>query len=102
MNQFLIKNEMLLTGQAAPFTGEFVNISRSRETTFTVYCSGQGEVKLQYESPFFAEQGVNFYSFDGLNTTGHVSPAFLTSPVTKVRAVSEGTGRFWASATIQN
>ena len=102
MNQSFIKNELLLTGQASPFIGEFVNIAQCREATFTVYCSGEGSVKLQYESPFFANQGVDFYSFENLKTTGHVPPAYLTSPLTKVRAISQGTGRFWVAATIQN
>jgi hypothetical protein len=102
MNQFLIKNEFLLTGQAAPFTGEFVNVARSRETTFTVYSEGSGSVRLQYKSPFFNDKGVDFYSFNSLSGTGHAVPAFLTSPVMQVRAISEGTGNFWAAATIQN
>jgi hypothetical protein len=101
MDHFLIQTKLLLTGQQAPFTGESVNIARARDTGFTVYSSGVGSVTLQYKSPFFEDSWVNFYSFTGLST-GYAEPAYLTTPMVEVRAVSSGNGKFWAGLTAQN
>ena len=101
MNHFFIQTKLLLTGQAAPFTGEAVSMARSRDAAFTAYCSGQGTVTLQYESPFFANNWVDFYSFTGMST-GYSVPAYLTTPVTNVRAKCSGNGSFWCGFTAQN
>jgi hypothetical protein len=101
MNHFFIQTKLLLTGQQAPFTGEAVNMARSRDAAFTVFSSGQGSVFLQYKSPFFENEWVNFYSFSDLNS-GYALPAYLTTPVTEVRAVSSGSGAFWCGFTAQN
>ena len=101
MNHFYIQTKHLLTGQEAPFTGEFLNIAKSRDACFTVFSSGEGSVSLEYKSPFFENDGVPFYSFTGLST-GYSSPAYLTSPIEQVRAISNGTGNFWVAITIQN
>lgn len=101
MNHYLIQNKFLLTGQNAPFTGQFVSIAKSREACFHVYSSGEGSIFLQYKSPFFENQGVDFYSFTNLKT-GHSSPAKLDTPLESVRAVASGNGRFWVAATLQN
>jgi hypothetical protein len=93
--------KLLLSGQNAPFTGEAKEILLSREARFTVYASGQGSVSLQYKSPFFENSWVDFYDFDGL-TTGYAKPAYLTTPMTEIRAVSKGSGKYWASVTFQN
>lgn len=100
----LFKTLLLLTGQSAPFTGEWQNSSSSRDALYTVYASGSGSIILQYKNPFgFTNDldGIPFYSFSGL-TNGYANPAYSTSPMNDVRAVANGSGQFWASATIQN
>lgn len=102
MNHFYIQTKTLLTGQAAPFTGESQTIARSRDAGFTVYSSGVGGVvHLQYSSPFFENDWVNFYTFQGL-TSGYADAVYLTTPMTQIRAISEGTGNFWVAFTAQN
>jgi hypothetical protein len=101
MNQFFIQTKLLLSGQAAPFTGSVENMARSRDAAFTVYSSGSGIVKLQYNSPFFENEWVDFYQFTGLRT-GYSTPAYLTTPMINVRAISSGIGNFWVSFTAQN
>ena len=101
MNQFLIQSKTLLSGQEAPFIGQPQNIARFRDAGFTVYSSGQGSVLLQYKSPIFENDWVDFYKFGGL-TTGYAEPAYLTTPLTEVRAVSSGNGKFWCAFTAQN
>jgi hypothetical protein len=94
----------LLTGQPAPFTGQWMNAASSRDSLFTVFGSGNGSVALQYKNAFgFPEPnlGVPFYTFTGV-TTGYMTPAFSTSPFNEIRAIASGVGNFWASATIQN
>ena len=77
-------------------------MSRSRDAAFTAYASGLGgSVILQYKSPFFENDWVNFYSFAGMQT-GYAPPAYLTTPITEVRAVASGNGRFWCGFTAQN
>jgi len=101
MDHFFIQTKLLLTGQQAPFTGESFNIARSREAAFTAYCSGQGSINLQYKSPFFQNDWVDFYSFTGLKT-GYAVPVHLTTPITHVRALCSGNGEFWCGITVQN
>ena len=101
MDHYLIQTKILLSGQNAPFTGESVNIARSRDAGFTVYSSGAGSVQLQYKSPFFEDSWVNFYSFTGL-ATGYATPVYLTTPMVEIRAVANGNGKFWAGLTAQN
>lgn len=91
----------LLTGQSAPSNGEPQSIAFGRDACFTIYSSGQGSVQLQYESPFFQNQWVKFYEFDTL-TTGYSVPAYLTTPMNKIRATCQGSGKFWAAVTYQN
>ena len=101
MDHFFIQTKLLLTGQPAPFTGESLNMARSRDAAFTAYASGNGSITLQYKSPFFENDWVNFYSFTGLSN-GYALPAYLTTPVTEVRAISSGNGSFWCGFTAQN
>jgi hypothetical protein len=104
MNQFFIGSHILASGQGGGFTGDFKNISRGRNCLFTVYASGAGAgsiVNLEYESPFFEDDGVQFYQFSGLSD-GYATPAFLTSPMKHVRVVTEGPGTFWVDVTYQN
>ena len=101
MNHFLIQSKFLLSGQNAPFTGEPQSIARFRDAGFTVYSSGNGAVTLQYSSPIFEKDWVDFYTFSAL-TTGYAEPAYLTTPLTQVRAISSGNGKFWCAFTAQN
>lgn len=101
MDHFFIQTKLLLSGNQAPFTGESVNMARSRDAAFTAYSSGQGSITLQYESPFFKDDWVDFYSFTGMST-GYALPAYLTTPVTHVRAKCSGNGLFWCAFTAQN
>jgi hypothetical protein len=101
MNNFLMGTKYLLTGQSAPAIGEPQSIALSRDAGFTIYSSGQGSVKLQYKSPFFQNDWVDFYEFKTL-TTGYAVPAYLTTPMNEIRAVCAGTGKYWAAVTYQN
>jgi hypothetical protein len=104
MNQFFIGTHELASNQPGGFTGEFKNISRGRNCLFTLYCSGASSnsaVALEYQSPFFESDGVEFYKFSGL-ADGYAQPLFLNSPVKNVRAVTSGDGSFWASVDYQN
>lgn len=102
MNNLFIKTEILLDAVLAPSTGSWVNTAKARNILFTAYGSGVGSnIILQYTSPFFASQGVTFYTFSGL-TTGYANPALLNSPMTQIRAIASGTGTCWAAATLQN
>ena len=91
----------LLNGEAAPFTGSWVPMARSRDSLYSTYSNGSGSVKLQYESPFFAGEGIEFYDIS-IASSGYGTPTFSTSPMAHVRAVAEGTGNFWCSITQQN
>lgn len=101
MNSFFMGTKLLLSGQSAPFTGDGQFMQLARDARFTVYSSGQGSVSLQYKSPFFENDWVNFYDFDTL-TTGYAQPAYLTTPMTEIRAVSKGSGKYWVAVTFQN
>jgi hypothetical protein len=106
MNSLYFSNLILMDGQEAPYTGVWVNAASSRDTLFTIYCSGNGSVDFQYKVPFSnlpsdAPDYVTFHSVSG-NSNGYIDPAFSTSPMNEIRAVSYGAGRFWVSATVQN
>ena len=102
MNQFFIQTKLLLSGQCAPFTGEAINMARSRDAAFTAYTNlDGGSICLQYESPFFKDDWVSFYSFDSMKS-GYASPVYLSTPVTRVRAIASGVGNFWCGFTAQN
>jgi hypothetical protein len=91
----------LLTGQAAPFTGQWVEMGRSRENLFSAFGTASGTIRLQYRSPFFIEQGVPFYDIV-LSGSGHAVPVFSTSPMELVRAISVGSGAYWCAVSQQN
>lgn len=91
----------LLTGQSAPFTGDWANVGRSRENLFTAFGTSSGTIKLEYRSPFFIEQGVSFYDI-ALSGSGYAQPVFSTSPMGEVRAISSGNGNYWCAMTQQN
>ena len=91
----------LLTGQQAPFTGQWAEIGRSRENLFTAFGNASGTITLQYKSPFFITQGIPFYDIV-LSGSGYATPAFSSSPMGEVRAVSSGSSRYWCAITQQN
>jgi hypothetical protein len=91
----------LLTGQQAPFTGQWAEIGRSRENLFTAFGNASGTIRLQYKSPFFIDQGIPFYDIV-LSGSGYATPAFSSSPMGEVRAVSSGSSRYWCAITQQN
>ena len=91
----------LLTGQSAPFTGDWANVGRSRENLYSAFGNTSGTITLQYRSPFFIEQGISFYNIE-LSGSGYATPAFSTSPMGEVRAISSGTGNYWCAMTQQN
>jgi hypothetical protein len=100
----LFKTLSLLTGQSAPFTGTWQNSASSRDALYSAYTNGSGSVTLQYKNPFGFEnelEGIPFYSFSGM-TSGYSLPAYSTSPMNDVRAISAGSGQFWVATTIQN
>lgn len=103
MNSFLFKPDLLLSGQSGPVTGERINISRARDAAFTVFYSGNSpaSVTLQYQSPFFQNDFIDFYRFNNL-ISGYATPAYMTTPFGVIRAVASGNGAFWAAVTYQN
>ena len=100
MSDLYFNTAMLLNAKAAPFTGEWVPIGRSRDNLFTFYTNGSGTINLQYKSPFF-DEGVNFYSVN-ITGSGYADPTYSTSPMGEVRAICQGNGNFWAAITQQN
>jgi hypothetical protein len=103
MNSFLIQSKLLLTGQSGPSTGESVEIARLREANLVSYYNGNnvGNVILQYKSPFFENDWVTFYDF-GVLASGYSDTAFLTTPMSEIRAVCSGSGQFWCACLGQN
>lgn len=100
MDSLFFANTLLLTGQSAPFTGEWINMAKTRETLYSAYSLGTGAVSLEYQSPFFPTDGIQFYSLP--ISGGYSTPAFSTSPMAKVRAISSGNGAFYCAMTSQN
>jgi hypothetical protein len=93
--------KMLLTGQSAPYTGEWVGMGRSRDNLFTAYGTSSGSIALQYFSPFFINDGVPFYTIQ-ISGSGYATPAYSTSPMEQVRAICSGTGTYWVAVAEQN
>jgi hypothetical protein len=96
-----IQTKLLLSGQAAPFVGDSEDIAVFRQCYFTAYSDGTGSLSLQYKSPFFEDDWVNFYTFN-FSESGYADGAFLDTPMESVRAISSGDGSFWAAFTAQN
>jgi hypothetical protein len=115
MNASYIGSVVLATGQSVPFTGSWVDVSEARNAMLVVFGSGvtsniavtlQADNVLKSYNPIFdtdgASEGVPFYTFSQV-TNGYSSPAFLDSPIAKIRAVAtSGTGQVFAFANIQN
>ena len=101
MESLFFKNSLLLNGDVAPATGAWVNIAKGRDALYSFYMSGSGAVTLQYQSPFFANDGIPFYTITG-NGTGYLSSSYSASPMVEVRAVASGSGSFWSSVTSEN
>jgi hypothetical protein len=91
----------LLTGQQAPFTGAWELTARSRDFLYSFYTNGSGNITLQYQSPFFENDGINFYNIN-LAGSGYGDSSYSTSPVSHVRAICSGSGRFYCALTQQN
>jgi hypothetical protein len=114
MNLFFSSINLLsgveLSAPGASVTGEWHNTARSREFLFTVYNSGAAgaTVTLQYKSPFFNNEGVDFLIFSGLSPDTYSQPVYATSPFSEIRAVAtagsgqSGVGTVFAAATLQN
>lgn len=101
MNNLLVKDQLLLDGVTPPYTGEFVDISRIKNSAFISYISGNGTVSLQFESPFFPGSGVTFCQTN-LIINNHSNMVSLDTPIKKVRAICSGNGKIWAGIFGQN
>ena len=117
MNASFIGSKFLATGQSAPFTGDWVNVTDGRRGMLVVLGSGitntfgatiQSKTALNNTSsaPEFADGGVysavNVVSFTGVNN-GYSAPAFLEMPVVSLRiAVPTGSGKVYSYITYQN
>lgn len=111
MNSFLHHTKYLATGQSAPFTGEWVNVSLSRNAFVVIYSSGdavdavlQAKTELNQE-PIFLENGeaeaVNFYTIT--NVSGYADPVFIDSPISNIRlTVLSGSAPVFGYITYQN
>lgn len=100
MSSLYFNTSILLDGESAPFTGDWVSIGRSRDNLFTFYTNGTGNITLEYKSPFF-DDGVDFYSVD-MSGAGYSDPSYSTSPMSEIRAICSGNGQFWSAITTQN
>jgi hypothetical protein len=112
MNSSLIKTEYLATGQAAPFTGDWVNTALCKEGLVVIYASGssvninlQGKTELN-QAPIFLNGGsasaVSFYTATGIGA-GYGAPIFFDSPFANIRlAVTAGSAPVFAYITYQN
>lgn len=112
MNPSLIKTEYLATGQAAPFTGQWVNTSLCKNGFIVVYASGSSvDIDLQAktelnQNPMFLEGGsanaVSFYTATGIGA-GYGDPIFFDSPISNIRlAAINGNAPVFAYITYQN
>ncbi len=95
-----------MSGQSAPYTGQYAKVGEARKMLFTVRASGQNAnsaLILSYPSPFgaFPNENIPFYTFSGMST-GNNTSVFLESPINKVRAESTGIGQFWVHAWMSN
>lgn len=105
MNQFLFRSHNLLTGQAAPFTGDSVPAAQARSMsayiqTFNV--SGNVNVKLGYVNPVASTGYILVYSGNfANNTTSHIALTGL--PLPNIAAIVDGvTGRAYVTLFQQN
>ena len=112
MNSSLIKTEYLATGQAAPFTGNWVNTALCKEGIIVVYSSGsrvnmylQGKTELNQASIFLSggsANAVSFYTATGVGS-GYAAPIFFDSPFANIRlAATSGNAPVFAYITYQN
>lgn len=115
MNNTFIGSKILATGQSAPFTGSWVNVTDARNALFVVFGSGvvstvpvkiQAKTELLGLDPAFnpsgSQEGVDFYTFNAVGN-GYASPAFLDSPVSQVRLVApSGTAQIFGYVSWQN
>jgi hypothetical protein len=112
MNPSLIKTEYLATGQAAPFTGNWVNTALCKNGFIVIYASGSSvSINLQAktelnQAPIFLDGGsanaVSFYTATGVGA-GYGSPIFLDSPIANIRlAATAGNAPVFAYITYQN
>jgi hypothetical protein len=103
----------LATGQATPFTGEWVNVSAARNIMLVVYGNRTGVVPVDLQtrtalsgSPVFgvggAAEGVDLYEFTSVGS-GYAPTAFMDSPVSHIRLYSNVSGNnIWGYASLQN
>lgn len=107
MNSFLIKTQVLATGQTLPFTGEWIGTALCKNGLIVTYSSGSSiSTSLQGRSlipnlPAGIPDSYTFYTQSGL-TTGYADPIFFDSPITEVRMVGNGNGQIWSYLTFQN
>lgn len=112
MNPSLIKTEFLATGQAAPFTGEWINTALCKNGFIVIYSSGSSvNVALQAKtelkqgaifSPGGAAEAVTFYTATGVGA-GYGDPIFFDSPIANIRlAATAGNAPVFAYITYQN
>ena len=113
MNSFLIKTDLLATGQSIPFTGIWTNTALGRNALIVAYVSGvpttinlQGKSLIDGNEPIFADGGSadNYVFYSASGVSGYMSPAFLDSPIPQIRMAVSATGasRVWAYVTYQN
>jgi hypothetical protein len=112
MNPSLIKTEYLATGQAAPFTGQWVNTALCKNGFIVVYASGssvdinlQAKTELNQNDMFLAggsAEALSFYSATGIGA-GYGDPIFFDSPIANIRlAATNGSAPIFAYITYQN
>ncbi len=107
MNSFLIKTQLLATGQVAPFTGEWINTALCKNGLVVTYSSGSNiTTSLEGRSlvpnlPEGAPSSFTFYTQSGLST-GYADPIFFDSPISEVRMLANGDGQVWSYLTFQN
>jgi len=109
---------ILATGQSVPFTGNWLDITQSRNTLIIAFASGSATtgtaINVQTSAAYYlgaynpsfqigsGNEGVTIYSFTGI-TPGYQPPALVSAPITSIRLVATGgSGTVFSYALLQN
>jgi len=107
MNQFFFKTHQLMSGQATPYTGNYVLNSLARKASLDVRASGTNgtnpTIKLFTLSPFDGSD-IEYFS-KTINSDGYYHFEVTGLPAPHSKAGSQGvtnSGTFWVALHQQN
>lgn len=104
MTPVYCNTHILLSGQAAGYTGLFVATSIGRDFSIISYGSGVDSTSaliLSAPSPFFNGTVFPFLTIP-ITGNGYNNVYFLTSPIAEVQASLSGNGNIWAALVIRD